>query len=209
MQGNFYILEYQSGERGCPTFFNADLNHDWQWDDYDPNPEKFIITESYTYKAKHQVIDFDFGDRGHPVSEDFINTCDNFNMNYRSIPVEIIQSTKKPTQKKYFFLLTKDYKTIIDLKNSEYEVSRTLETGEIFTNKNFPENPDFEFIKKFVIDTDKIKNLHIFRCTDLDMKYVCSQEFKDACISRNLKGIKFTPIDEKFQSIPYWMSEQK
>lgn len=204
MLNNYFVIEYQSGPRGCPVYFNYKLNQDWQWDEFDGDPDKFHITGNYICQAKHQVVDFDFLNEV-LVSERFVDLCGQFGMKYRKIPVEINQSTKQPTDKKYYFFLAKTWLAILDMERSDCQISKDLETGAVVYNKFFPETPYVEAIKRAVIDEKKVLNHDIFRCIDIEMKYVCSGRFKDACEKKHLLGLKFVPIDEDFKFIPHWM----
>jgi hypothetical protein len=42
---SLYVLEYEPGARGCPAILKGEINMDWQWDDFEPHPDKFSIVE--------------------------------------------------------------------------------------------------------------------------------------------------------------------
>ena len=94
----YYEVNYKSGAHGCSTYLKGDLNHDWEWDEMDPNPEKFKIENQYVFQAKHTLIELDYLD-SNLVSEKFVDLCKIFDMKYITVPVKIVQSNKHETQK--------------------------------------------------------------------------------------------------------------
>jgi len=204
---NYYVIEYVGGARGCPEYLKGTLNKDFQWEAYDPDVDKFVINENYEYAAKHLVIDLDFWD-GLLCSENFVNLCKDFGLRMRLVPVKLTQSNKKETTKRYFYVLVKDYLSILDSTNSIYKIELDMETKEPVYDRYFPNQVRYEAIYKFVIDPTKVNNAAIFKCLDINAKFVCSEEFKKSCEDRNLLGLKFTPIDENFQVIPFWLQDE-
>jgi hypothetical protein len=200
---SLYVVEYLPGARGCPTLLKGEINMDWQWDGSDPNPDQFEISGDYVYKWKSPVIDFDFWDETLIASERFADLCDEFGARTRRIPVQIIQSNKKKTDKNYFYLLWKDWLSILDFEKSEYEIDRDLQTREPIADRYFPEVIRCEVITKFVPDPAKVQAMHIFKCINLDSKVVCDEQFMRACQARGMLGLRFVPL-EQFQKIPFW-----
>jgi hypothetical protein len=205
MEKKYYLITYKSGARGCPTYFHHDLNHDWQWDEFDPDPDKFNVTANYICQAKHKVVNFDFLNNV-LVSERFIDLCEKFGLKYRKIAVEMVQSTKVPTEVKYYFLLSKTWAAVLDYEKSKCTVGMDLETGTPLFDNYFPTVPHIEAIQLAVIDEEKVNGLNIFRCIDIESKYVCSERFKAECEEQKLSGIEFVPLDSNFKSIPFWMT---
>jgi hypothetical protein len=198
-----FVIEYEPGARGCPTLLKGEINMDWQWDDFEPDPDKFAINGNYVYRWKSPVIDFDFWEHTMIASEAFANLCDEFGARTRRVPLQIIQSNNQPTKKKYFYLLWKDWLSIIDFERSEYEIDRDLESGVPIRDPHFPEVTHCEVITKFIPDLSKVNDKHVFRCIDIGRKVVCDELFKRACVDKEFLGLKFVPIED-FQMIPFW-----
>lgn len=197
----YYELNYKSGERGCPTYLKGDLNHEWEWDEMDPNPEKFEIKNQYVFQAKHTLIELDYWD-SNLVSENFVELCKFFGMKYIVVPLKIIQSNKQETQKNFFYLLTSDYKTILDREKSTYVEDTDLETGHPIKDRYFPDIIRYREITRFIIQESLVGRANIFRCIDLNDRYVCSEIFKNEAEKRHLVGIQFVEIDKDFKRSP-------
>lgn len=75
-----------------------------------------------------------------------------------------------------------------------------LETGQPITDKVFPPTPVYEKITKFV--AKDIVTPQLFSCIEI-MQLVCTETFKREAESLGLKGIKFTPIDERYVYDPW------
>lgn len=207
----FYLLnyDYSGGEPGCPSYFKADLNHPWSWDRFDPSSFKDLkISEEFVYKAKHAKVDFDFWAEGDLVSENFLEICDFFHLAYLKVPVKIIQSDGKETQKKYYFLLCKDWLNILDFEKSELNFSTDIRTGVLIYDKYLKDVPVVEAIYKAVIDESKTNGKNIFRSTDFESGFICSEAFKAECHNKKIKGINFELINEEFKKIPFWLNDQ-
>lgn len=200
-----YVLEYDNSgtQRGVPKLLRGTLNHDWQWDESDPDPEKFQITADYEYRAKHSVVDFDYSEDGILVSENFADLCEEFGMVLRRIPVRMIQSDGGPAKKRYCFALTSTWVSAVDFERAGYVVGKSIETGEPYFEKHLTEVPHVESIDKLVIDDAKIGALGIVRAVDVVSKHVCTEAFKRECERRKLLGIRFVAADE-FAYAPFW-----
>lgn len=198
-------MQYKHGEKGCPAFFSADYNtSEYEWDGLDPNPDKFIINNTYTCKAKHPLVDFDFyGNPTSIVSEDFIKVCDELSVLYRTIPVEITQIGNKHTVKEYYYFLVKSNVEILDRSLSTFKDAVDLYTGEVVYNKIYdPKKVHYyDYICKFVINSN-IEFPHLFRCMET-LELTCTDAFKDACEDKAIKGISFIPIDEEYKYDPW------
>lgn len=200
----WYVISFDSHPlKGCPGYLKGELNRDWEWDVYAPNPFDFNISGSYVFKARHKFLDFDFWPSGPLVSEKFVEICGKFGSDYRLIPVKIIQSNGQETEKKYFYILFNNGYEILDYDQSELLFRTDLKSGEITYRKHFPKTPFVYSIYRAVLDEKKFSGMHIFRCVDLANKLVCSNDFKFECENRNLLGLKFIEINESFHSIDY------
>ena len=198
-----FVISYKAGAKGCPVLLKGVLNHDWTWDEFDPDPDKFNITLNYEYRSKNPLIDFDFWNDFRIGSDAFCELCDSFGTYVRRVPQKIIQSNGKPTVKKYNYLLWRDWLSIIDTEKSDYEISRDPRTGEIEYDKYFSEIPFYEEITRFIPNLDKIGKKSVFKCVDIHCEVVCTETFRDACIERGFLGLDFIPIEE-FKMIPPW-----
>lgn len=197
-----YVISYKPGERGCPVNPKGTLNHKWEWNQFDPNPEKLTITHDYEYFTKNPLYDFDFWTETLIASEAFCDLCDQFGARTRRIPLRIIQSNKKATTKTYFYLLWQDWLSIIDFEKSDYQILFNPQTGKKENHLYFPEIPYIETLAKFVPVLDKTKGKHVFKCLDLISEVVCTDDFRQACIDRKFIGLDFIPIEE-FQMFPF------
>lgn len=200
-----YILEYKHGEKGCPAFFSADYNtSEYEWDALDPNPDKFIINNTYTCKAKDPFINFDFYGAPTPiVSEEFTKVCDELRVLYRTIPVKIIQKDNMPTSKEYHYFLVKSNIEILDRNLSIFADAVDIYTGEIVYNKIYhPQKINaYDHIKKFVIKSN-IELPHLFRGMET-LELICTDTFKTVCEAKGLKGVSFIPLDDDYKYDPW------
>jgi len=192
----YYIVKYESGAPGCPIFLNGLINKDWTWDHLDPDPDKFEITGDYVYRAKHRLIDFDFWSDVIIGSEEFVALTEETGGKIRKIPLKIIYPNQSESKKKYFYILWKEWHSMIDLEKSEYTPSTDLYTGENVYNAYSPDALYMREIKKFVINKKKDPRKHIFKSLDFFNETVCSEEFAQECIKRKFKGLSFTPIED-------------
>ena len=206
MSSSHYVLEYDdtSKARGCPQYLAGDLNHDWQWDHFDPNPDRFAVTVAYEYRAKHTVVDFDYGMDGWLVSERFAQVCRAAGMAVRCIPVKMLQSSREEAHKSYVFMLTSTWLPVLDMERSEYTVDKDLATGEPIFDKYFPGVPHLEAIAKAAVDPRKMKNFGIVRAVDVKGRHVCTAAFKRECERQRLLGVRFVPA-ETFSYKPFWL----
>lgn len=200
---SLYVIDYGPEQRGCPLLLRGDINHDWEWDTYDPDPFKFAITNEYVYRSKHPLIDFDFWNDNSIASGRFVDICHKNNARVRTVPLQILQSNKKPAAKDYCYLLWADWLSIIDFEASDITWDRDLETGEIIHDRYFPQVPRCEAIRRFVVDPAKLDGRQVFKCIDLDFDLVCTEKFRADCERAGLVGLDFKPI-ESYQKIPWF-----
>jgi len=203
---NYFVIKYSSGAIGCPTILYGDLSSDWEWDIFDPHPEKFIIQNKYIFTIKQKKIDFDYWNDHNIGSANFIKIAIDHGATLRTIPLDIIQSNKKRPDKNYFYVLWSDWYSTIDLERSDYIFYRDLETNEIVYNKYFRDVASLDMIKKYYFDKSKDPKKDLFKSLDFRDETICSERFMDACIKAKLKGMEFIPIEE-YQEIPFWHDE--
>lgn len=200
---SLYVIDYGPEQRGCPLVLRGDINRDWEWDTYDPDPDRAVITHDYVYRAKHPLIDFDFWNEKSIASSRFVDICRRNEARIRTVPLEIIQSNKKRTEKDYCYLLWGDWLSILDFDASDITLDRELETGEPVHHRQFPQVPRCEAIRRFVVDPSKLDQRQVFKCIDLDFDLVCTEKFRAECEQAGLVGLDFKPL-ESFQKIPWF-----
>jgi hypothetical protein len=200
---NLYVVTYRADEHGCPLVLKGDLNHDWEFDTFDPNPESAEIRHSYTLRSKNPLIDFDFWNDRSIGSARFVEICRRHDAQIRTVPLAIIQSNKKRTAKDYFYVLWSDWLSIIDLDASDITLDRDLETGQVIHHRQFPAVPRCEAVRHFVVDPARLTDRQVFKCIDLDFELVCTEKFRDDCEAAGLSGLDFQPLDS-FQRIPWF-----
>lgn len=200
---NYFVIEYLAGERGCPPILKGKISSDWQWDQLDPDPGKFTVTNSYEYHWKAPLVNFDFWSRTLIASGDFVALCQEYGAQIVKVPLVIYQLNNKRTEKNYFYLLWKDWLSILDLNSSIYEYNNDIETGKPRKHKYFPDSLLIESISSFVVDEAKVQGKHVFKCFDLGAEVVCDEEFRQACLKKKLVGLKFSPISE-YKLVPFW-----
>jgi len=194
---DLYVVEYEPGGRGCPPVLKGRLNHAWEWDEFDPEPAKFEIKNEYVYESKNPIVDFDYWNQNWLASRKFVDLCMAYGARIRLVPVMIIQSDKKRTQKDYFYPLWEDWLSIIDFERSDIDFDRDLETGEVIMDRYFTEVPRCSAIRKFVVDPAKLDERQVFKCIDLDSELVCTEDFRAKCEASGLVGVKFTPLRQR------------
>lgn len=198
----WYIVGYDSHRgKGCPAYLKGDLNHSWEWNKYDPDPYKYSISDDYIFNARHSFLDFDFWDGGPLVSEKFVEICKGFGVEFRLVPVRMIQSGGGETKKKYFYMLFSGRYEILDYEASDLKFDTDLRTGAVRYHKYSPCTPFVYSVYKAVIDESKISGRHIFKCLDFSRDIVCSEVFKAECESSQLNGIRFIEIDDCYREI--------
>jgi len=193
---NYHVINYEPGAPGCPIFLSGLINKDWEWEPLDPTPDKFKISDDYFYRAKHRLIDFDFWSNEIMGSEEFTDLVKDMGGKIRKIPLKIIYPNQTESKKKYFYILWKEWHSMIDLEKSECTPSVDIYTGEKHYDKDFPGVLALREIKKFVLDKNKDPSKHIFKSLDFFNETICSEEFMQECIKRKFKGLSFTPIED-------------
>lgn len=200
---SLYVIEYGPEQRGCPLVLRGDLNHDWEWDTYGPDPFHFAITHDYVYRVKHALIDFDFRNEKSIASSHFVEIGRRHDARTRTVPLEIIQSNKKRTEKDYCYLLWADWLSILDFDASDITLDRELETGALIHHRQFPSVPRCEAIRRFVVDPAKLDGRQVFKCINPGFRFGLYGEIPRHCEQAGLIGLQFRPI-ESYQQIPWF-----
>lgn len=204
MSANFYVLEYESVDEGCPIFLEGVANADWEWTIYDPYPYKFTITKNHEFRVTDKevkVLDLDYsGSPTNLVSQQFLNVCDTLGAQYRSVPVKVYLANGAETNKDYFYFLSAQWESLLDESKSEYSLELNMESGKPATNKFYPKANCYNWISKF-ITKDNIE-ADIFWCSEL-MELVCSKRFVDEAARCGLKGTRFVSLDEEYRYDPW------
>jgi hypothetical protein len=204
MGHKFYIVEYAGGSSGCPIYLAGEENCDWEWETYDPEPDKYVIKNKHIFQCTDlDDVDLDFDYIGSPrrfVSHKFIEMCDLLGVKYRAVPVEVRLANGGKPSKDYFFYLAAEWAALLDEEKSEFSLEKNLTTGEVSVNKFYPGAHCYNWIKKFSVRNGLDRDF--FWCSEL-MEHACSQRFVDESIKKGLKGLNFIPIDEHFMYDPW------
>jgi hypothetical protein len=198
MSGCHYVLEYDDTGKahGCPPLLAGDLNHEWQWDPFDPNPDRFAITAAYEYRARHGAVDFDYGMDGWLVSARFAQVCRAAGMAVRCIPVTMLQPDRQPARTSYAFMLTSTWLPVLDMERSAFTVEKDMVSGEPVFDRYFPQVPYLGTLTKAVVDARRMKNFGVVRAVDVRGRLVCTAGFKRECERQRLLGIRFVPAEQ-------------
>jgi hypothetical protein len=237
---DFFVLRYKgddSTKLGLPIFADmfipdfdeTDLEHKFNYSDglvarnkglQDSSWEHFKgITLDVFYQLNY--INFDFCDtyRGLKIaSQEFANLCDDFNINFEFVPVNIRLRRRGVNKRKakhedfnvspdksYGLFFLKDRKIFaMDIEKSSFCVRRD-EAGRVIPSSAHPYNPhkfEFRYIYEYVLDTDIVRDKHLFECAEgahhggggIPHDFVCSLEFMGEFIKRGLLGGEFSPI---------------
>lgn len=210
MAKNFYVLEYAAGESGCPHHLSGELNHEsWEWSLFEPQPDAVEVNKEYVFTISDEglkKITFDlYGGDTYFVSGAFLDLCRHMKVAFRAIQIDIIMADGKKSDNDYWVFLPAQHLQLMDEAKSDFKYEHDLSTGDIVTYKSFPSSPIYSWIRRF---TPKVGvDCHLFRCLE-NMNLVCSEDFRDECISRKLLGLKFTPVDEGYTYDPWGEIEQ-
>jgi len=205
MTDKLYSLKYEPDGNGCPHFLSEKVVPDeWEWNPYETKPFDIEIAKRYSSKITDKAIkfiDFDFyGTDSRYVSDKFTTLCNDLSISFRAIPIDITMRDGSRPEKSYFVFLSASHISILDTEKSIYEIERLKENGAVAMHKDFPEIPVYSKIEKFIA-----KNLefpHLFQCIDI-YSLVCTDAFKNESLNRNLRGLKFIPLDEGFTYDPW------
>ena len=201
----FFILNYESGLDVGPAYLSGNLNFsEYEWGLFCQNPHDVSINREYVFTVTDnevENIDFDFyGEQSYLVSEKFLILSKDLEVDFRSVPVKIVMPDGKLSEKNYSYFLPGTYVSLLNQKESSYEVDTNMETGEPMEDKLFPGQPVYERIDRFVAKDISTPNL--FMCTEI-LQLVCTDRFRKMAEEQGLKGIKFTPLDENYIFDPW------
>ena len=205
MTDKFHVLEYEPDDKGCPYYLSERATpKEWEWDGYDTKPFDVKITKNYSSKITDKdinFIDFDLYRTDSPyVSDKFVALCKELSVSFRAIPIDITMRDGSRPEKTYFVFLPASYISLIDVENSIFEIERLRENGDATMHRDFPDIPVYSKIENF--RTKDIEAPHLFQCIDI-FSLVCTDVFKIEALKRNLRGLKFTPLDETYIYDPW------
>ncbi|MED5609453.1 hypothetical protein VV867_17275 [Pseudomonas sp. JH-2] len=199
----YYFITY-AANKGNSEHIPMEINHpEWEWNTYEPHPESITIQKDYKIKITDRHIkefnaDF-YGTNTYFVSEKFIEACNELNVKYRKIPIEIKFSNGERPPKNYYVFLPAQNLSLLDTERSIFQEEKDIETGRPMINNLFPPTPVYSWIKKFSPLSTK---LDLFRCTET-MSLACSERFKNKLEQQQASNITFQPIDEKYRYDPW------
>ncbi|QHM73337.1 imm11 family protein [Mixta intestinalis] len=198
INSDFYIIQYAPNDEGIPHF----MDKEWipelpDYDIYVRPPCAKNFEKKYTLKIKSYQLDGDYFINDNLVSYDFLELCEDLNVNFIHIPTDIKLFRNKTPAKKYYTFFVLDYLSILDKNKSIFTISEDIDSGKL----NTPEDRGldktyYDKIDRFCIVDDVFS--HLFFCQDIS-QFVCSGVFKEKFESLRLKGITFKPIDNEYK----------
>lgn len=196
-KNKFYTLECNPGVAGLPPYIDKKYTPDLPYFDIftsPPKEEDFI--ERYKLRTSVKDISGDYFLDDDIVSSDLVKMCQSLNIAFLSVPLDIVLNGRKYPSKNYSLFYLKKYISILDVKESSYEISRDLDSGKLNTPQEMGlDKVYYEKITNFVIKKDI--NEDLFFCTDI-IKPVCSEKFKSLFQEKCFSGINFIPIDSSY-----------
>jgi hypothetical protein len=201
----FYVINYEPDGIGSPYYLGGNYDpEEWEFDIDDPNPLDIKVNREHALSVTDpeiKNIDFDFYTPDPTiVSKEFLALCEKQEVAFKAITLDISLAKRKNQGKKYSIFIPATHIALLDIENSVADIEKILETGENKINPIFPPNFVYAKIEKFA--TKEIQTPPLFQCIEI-RQLVCTEEFKAEALSRNLKGLKFVPIDEQFQFDPW------
>jgi hypothetical protein len=201
----FYVVNYEPDGIGSPYYLGGNYDpEEWEFDIDDPNPLDIKINRKHSLSLTDpeiKNIDFDFYTPDPTiVSKEFLALCNEQKVPFKAIPFDISLARGKKQEKEYSIFIPATHVALLDIENSVAEIEKILETGENKINPIFPPNFVYAKIEKFAIN--EVQTASLFQCIEI-RQLVCTNEFKIEALSRNLKGLKFVPIDEQFRFDPW------
>lgn len=204
MSTQLYFVDYDSDNEECPVytggkeFRDGEWTNNHEWNYIDPNPFKFTVTSNYSLKIDESKLNIDYCEDF--VSKEFLDLLDYTEVEYRAIPYEIILRGNKKTIKDYFILLLVGRFFLLDETKSDFSLAINPNTHGILMSKIDERKPVYDIINNFYIKN--IRHPNFFICEEID-KIICTEEFKNISIERNIIGIKFSKIEDGFFYDPW------
>lgn len=203
-ENTYFILKYKACGAECPIRLSGKFNQPkWEWNVFETKPNDVTIVKDYEFTVTDREIkslEFDFyGAHTKFASRKFLKICDDLNVKYRAIPLKFIVR-KKEVDKEYFIFLPVDHLPLMDKETSTFTEARDAETGELLVNKIYSDQVLYNDITKFI--TSKEIFPHVFQCSEI-LELVCTREFMQIAMERDLKCIDFIPIDANFKFDPW------
>ena len=194
----FYVIN-ASEEDGVPHFF------DMEWKPQLPefnqavaNPSRSMLCASYQAKVDLDKFDADAIFEQYIASSDFIRLCESYKCSYFSAPPIIELRKKTKTNKSYNFLCITSRRSILDIEKSRF----TLMSEELLRPEAERRGMTaiYDRIDEFAVKPDIEEDL--LYCEEL-RQMVCSSDFKNGYLEKNLIGLDFQKIDDTFVYSPW------
>jgi hypothetical protein len=185
-----------------PHAWTAKMNfhpNEFFWDDVSIPKE---INAEYTLSIKYlrmKKMSVDYFYSTPIISEKFKSLCDEFNVNCQFVPIKIWVNAWL-SEKKFYFLLLRDFISVVDADKSIFEFVRDRNTGNELYWPNFQNMPMFEKITNFVLKSEPTP--HFFMAPEIGSK-VCTAQFKEGVEKLALQGINFKEITPDFIYDPF------
>lgn len=185
-RNSYYLIPFDfENFKMDPYYYTSPLQED---------PLSYKFDESYNVKIKRHDLNADYYLLSNLGSENFIQLLNEFNIKYKSIPLDINLTRNKTPEKKYFLIYIADIISILNEKLSTFKLMHDKYSGEIIIEKGFKQ---YDEITKFSIDKEKAHGYDLFYCSEIN-KLVCSKKFKNKFMKNSLKGIDFKKIDNDY-----------
>jgi len=186
-----------------PHAWTAKMNfhpNEFFWDDVSIPKDVDI---EYVLKIKYlrmKDVRVDYFHSSTPIaSEDTKCLCDSLGVNCQFVPVKISVNNLK-SSKQFYFLLLRDYISIVDMTKSTYEIMRDKNTGKDLRWPNFPNIPMYEKISNLILKEGAVP--HFFMAREIGAR-VCTERFKEAVEKLGLEGMNFKEISSDFCYDPF------
>lgn len=195
--GKFYLVTPEPNSWESKVSFTPDK---FYWDDISISKK---IDTRYKLKIHHskiKKIDVDYFNYSSPIgSSKLRDLFEKNNVNAQFVSIDVFNG-KDDLINAFYFILLNDFLSIVNHEKSNVVWMHDRNTNLPLFEPNFPEIPVFEKVENLVLKTNPTSNF--FMAPELGGR-VCSEHLKNEIESANIKGIKFTELDENFKYDPY------
>jgi len=201
LKHSLFLLQYVDSYPGCPPYLSGEFNFsEFEWEPLDPNAVNAVITKKYIFRSDMKYINFDYYGSLRIASKQFLRVCDETNVEYRAVPLEIILEGGNKSEKSYFLLLFKNHMDVLDRDKSVFEDAKDPRTGELIEDKLYPGSNSYDKIDSFV--PKEIEFPPLFICIETGDVF-CTEVFEIEAEKLALLGLSFTKIDTEYKYDPF------
>ncbi|MDH0745195.1 hypothetical protein N5D61_02400 [Pseudomonas sp. GD03842] len=198
-----YLIKYKGGELGCPSgsIYGELVGYNWNSNDYSderfPKPPTVL-----NFLTDYEVFEPDFFYFGSEFicSEKMLKIITQFEHGAIDI-VEVsvflkAKGAKVKSDNKYALIRSREIRSLLDADNSSFELRIDPRTGAIEQDSYHEGRYIYDLISDFKLKKS-VQSLDFFICSELLMEeYVFSPELKQAIECSNMKGFKFSYIED-------------